>query len=171
MKKNLILTGMMGVGKSTIGKILAKKLKFKFLDIDKIIEMKEKFTIKHIFESKGENYFRKIEKKITLDQIKKNNTVVALGGGAFLDSSIRKEVKNTCISFWLDLNIKMLLQRLKSAKKRPLLNQDKLEQSINKIYSARKKIYNESDFKIRCSDLNRHEIVKKIVKIYESSRN
>ncbi len=71
MKKNLILTGMMGVGKSTIGKILAKKLKFKFLDIDKIIEMKEKFTIKHIFESKGENYFRKIEKKITLDQIKK----------------------------------------------------------------------------------------------------
>ncbi len=171
MKKNLVLTGMMGVGKSTIGRNLAKVLALKFIDIDQIIESKEKTTIKSLFEKNGEDYFRKIEKKITLEELKKNNQVIALGGGAFLNPQIRKEIKNTCISFWLDLNIKMLLQRLKSAKKRPLLNQDKLEQSINKIYSARKKIYNESDFKIRCSDLNRHEIVKKIVKIYESSRN
>ena len=66
MKKNLILTGMMGVGKSTIGKKLAKKLRLKFIDVDKIIEKKEKNTIKDIFEKKGEYYFRKIEKKITL---------------------------------------------------------------------------------------------------------
>ena len=71
MKKNLVLTGMMGVGKSTIGKKLAKKLRLKFIDIDKIIEKKENKTIKEIFEKKSENYFRKIEKKTTLEMLKK----------------------------------------------------------------------------------------------------
>ena len=82
MKKNLLLTGMMGVGKSTVGKKLAKKLKLKFIDIDGLIEKKEKKTIKQIFENKSEDYFRKIEKKITLEELKKSNSVIALGGGA-----------------------------------------------------------------------------------------
>ena len=77
MKKNLLLTGMMGVGKSTIGKKLAKKLKLKFIDIDQIIEKKEKRTIKEIFENKSEGYFRKIEKKISLEELKKSNAVIA----------------------------------------------------------------------------------------------
>ena len=68
MKKNLVLTGMMGVGKSTVGRKLAKKLKLKFKDIDKIIESKEKATIAEIFRKKGEKYFRKIEKKVTLEE-------------------------------------------------------------------------------------------------------
>ena len=83
---------MMGVGKSTIGKKLAKKLSLKFIDVDKIIEKKEKNTIKDIFEKKGEYYFRKIEKKITLQQIKKEESLIALGGGAFLNASIRTVV-------------------------------------------------------------------------------
>ena len=162
---------MMGVGKSTIGKSLAKKLKCKFSDIDKMIELKEKNTIKLIFENKGEDYFRKIEKKITLDQLKKNNTVIALGGGAFLDPSIRKEIKNTCISFWLDLNINNLILRLKNAKKRPLLDQANLEESVNKIYSSRKKIYNEANFKIKCNNKDKGRIVQEIISLYESSGN
>ncbi len=162
---------MMGVGKSTIGKKLAKRLKYKFSDIDKIIEIKEKNTIKLIFENKGESYFRKIEKKTTLEELKKNNLVIALGGGAFIDSSIRKEIKNSCISFWLDLNVKSLLTRLKNGKKRPLLNQNKLEDSINKIYSMRKKIYNEANFKIHCNSMDKSEIVYKIKKLYEKSGN
>ena len=161
----------MGVGKSTVGKKLAKKLKYKFSDIDKIIEIKEKNTIKLIFQNKGEDYFRKIEKKITLEQLKKNNTVIALGGGAFLDSSIREEVKNSCVSFWLDLNINNLISRLKNVKKRPLLDQNKLEESINKIYSARKKIYNEASFKIKCNSMDKNKIVYKIIKLYEKSGN
>ena len=71
MKKNLVLTGMMGVGKSTIGKKLAKRLKLKFVDTDHLIEIKEKSTIKEIFENKGENYFRKVEKKIIFEELKK----------------------------------------------------------------------------------------------------
>ena len=161
----------MGVGKSTVGKKLAKKLKLKFIDIDQIIEKKEKRTIKEIFEDKGEGYFRKIEKKISLEELKKSNSVIALGGGAFINSSIRKEAKNLSISFWLDLDLKSLLTRLKNVKKRPLLNQDNLEESVNKIYSERKKIYSKSDFKIKCSLTNSDEIVDKIIKLYENSNN
>ena len=171
MKKNLVLTGMMGVGKSTIGKKLAKKLKRKFIDTDKIIEIKEKKTIKEIFENKGENYFRKIEKKITLEELKKDNLVMALGGGAFINTSIRKEIKSSCLSFWLDLKVESLLNRLKNVKKRPLLDENRLDQSINKIYSERKKIYNESNFRIKCNSMDKDEIVYKIIELYESSRN
>ena len=171
MKKNLVLTGMMGVGKSTIGKKLARKLKRKFVDIDKIIEIKEKNTIKEIFENKGENYFRKIEKKITLKELKKDNLVIALGGGAFINPSIRREIKNSCLSFWLDLNISSILLRLKNVKKRPLLDESKLEGSINEIYSQRKKFYNESNFRIKCNSKNKEETIHRIIKLYEGSRN
>ena len=86
--KNLTLTGMMGVGKSTIGKSLAKRLKYNFSDIDKIIETKEKTSINLIFKEKSENYFRKIENVITLQELKKNNSVISFGGGAFLNKSV-----------------------------------------------------------------------------------
>ena len=156
---------MMSVGKSTIGKKLAMKLKYEFVDTDKIIEIKE------IFENKGESYFRKVEKKITLEELEKNNLVIALGGGAFINNSIRKKVKNSSISFWLDLSLKSILRRLKNVKKRPLLNQDSLEETMNKIYSERKKIYNESNFRIKCDSMNIEEITNKITKLYENSRD
>ena len=89
--KNLTLTGMMGVGKSTVGKILAKKLQYTFIDIDKLIEKKEGLSINSIFENKGENYFRKVESKITLSELKKDNSVISLGGGAFLNDAIRNK--------------------------------------------------------------------------------
>jgi len=160
---------MMGVGKSTVAKKLSKKLKIKFVDIDQLIEKKENNSIKEIFNTKGENYFRKIEEQTTLEVLKKNNLIIALGGGAFVNSTIRRKIKNTSISFWLDLSLKFLLPRLKNVKKRPLINQDKMVDSINKIYSERKKIYNESDFKINCNSIDIDEVVKKIIKIYENS--
>ena len=171
MKKNLVLTGMMGVGKSTIGKKLAKKLKLKFVDIDEIIKKKEKKTIKEIFKDKGEEYFRKIEAKVTLEELQKDNLVVALGGGTFINNSVRKFIKDSTISFWLDLDLKTLLSRLKNTRKRPLLNQSNLEESINKIYLQRKKIYNESNFRIKCNSMNKDETIYKIIKLYENSRN
>ena len=171
MKKNLVLTGMMGAGKSTVGKKLAKKLKRKFIDIDQIIEKKEKITIREIFETKGESYFRKVEKKLTLEELKKSNLVIALGGGAFIDPSIRREVKNSSISIWLDLNLKSIILRLRNIRKRPLLNKNNLEEGLNKIYSERKKFYNESSFRIKCSSLNINKIVNKIIKLNEDTRN
>ena len=170
MKKNLVLTGMMGVGKSTIGEKLSKKLGLEFIDIDKVIEKVEKNTIKEIFKNKGEKYFRKIEKKITLEILKKDKLIIALGGGGFINDSIRKEVKNSSLSFWLDVNIKSLIPRLRNVKKRPLLNENNLEQTIYRIYLNRKKIYNQAHFRIKCNSMNKREIVNKIINLYENSR-
>ena len=162
---------MMGVGKSTIGKRLAKKLRFKFIDLDKLIEKGEKSSIKDIFEIKGENYFRKIEKKIALQELKRSNTVIALGGGAFMNKDIRKGVELSSVSFWLDLNTKALLKRLKNSKKRPLLNQGNLHETVNKIYLERKKFYNQANYRIRCNSISANEIILKILKLYENSGN
>ena len=133
MVKNLTLTGMMGVGKSTIGKILAKKLNYNFVDVDNIIELKEGSSINSIFKNKSETYFRKVENDITLTELKKSNSVISLGGGAFLNNAIRKNTKKTSISFWLDVPIEELIKRLKKNKQRPLL----FNKNINKYGSVR----------------------------------
>ena len=161
----------MGVGKSTIGKKLAKKLKLKFIDVDRIIEKRERNTIKMIFQNKGENYFRNIERKTTLALLKKKNAVIALGGGAFINRIIRKEVKKSSVSFWLDLNLDLLLRRLKYVSKRPLLNQKNLRQVINKIYSERKKTYNESNYRIKCDSIGIKKVINRIIDLYENTKN
>ena len=92
MKKNLTLTGRMGVGKSTIGKAVSKHLSMDFIDIDKIIEKKLNLTVQKIFEKKGEPFFREIEEKVTLEKIKKKNRIISLGGGAFMNAKIRDYV-------------------------------------------------------------------------------
>ena len=171
MNKNLVLTGMMGVGKSTIGRMLSKKLKYSFIDIDKLIEVKERCSINLIFKNKGENYFRRIENNITLQELKKNNSVISLGGGAFLNKSIRRSVKKFSVSFWLDVSIVLLINRLERTKRRPLLYKKNLKDAVKKIYLERKKTYNEAEFRIRCNDLKSSEIVNKVLKLYEKTRN
>ena len=171
LSKNLTLTGMMGVGKSTVGKNLAKRLNYNFIDIDKLIEIEEKTSINLIFKNKSENYFRKIESRITLQELKKNNSVISLGGGAFLNKSIRESAKKTSISFWLDVNIDELTKRLKKTKKRPLLQNKNISATINKMYLERKKIYNEADYRIRCSFLRSKEIENRILELYGMSGN
>ncbi len=171
MKKNLVLTGMMGVGKSTVGKNLAQKLSYNFVDIDRTIETREGSTINLIFKNKSESYFRKLENEISLEKLKKKNTVVSLGGGAFLNKSIRREVKNTSVSFWLDVDVSELIKRLKKNKKRPLLYNKNLNVTVNKIYLERKKTYSEADFRIKCNFLGPDKIVDKILKLYEKSGN
>ena len=171
MRKNLTLTGMMGVGKSTIGKNLAKKLNYNFVDVDKIIEAKEGQSINLIFKNKSEKYFRKIENDITLFELKKEKVVISLGGGAFLNDTIRKNAKKSSVSFWLDVPLTVLIKRLKKSKQRPLLYKQNLNETVKKIYFERKKTYNEADYKIKCSSLKLSEIVNRIIYLYEKSGN
>ena len=162
---------MMGVGKSTVGKNLAQKLSYNFVDIDRTIESREGSTINLIFKNKSESYFRKLENEISLEKLKKKNTVISLGGGAFLNKSIRREIKNTSVSFWLDVDVSELIKRLKKTKKRPLLYNKNLNVTVNKIYLERKKTYSEADYRIKCNFLGPDKIVDKILKLYEKSRN
>jgi len=167
--KNLTLTGMMGVGKSTIGKILAKKLEYNFIDIDKLIEDKEGLSINLIFKNKGESHFRKIENEMTLTELRRENSVISLGGGAFLNNIIRKNAKKLSISFWLDVPIEELIKRLRKSKQRPLLLKQKTSEAVKKIYFERKKIYNTADYRIKCKSLKSEEIVNRILNLYEKS--
>ena len=171
LSKNLTLTGMMGVGKSTVGKNLAKRLNFNFIDVDKMIEFKEGASINLIFKNKSEKYFRKLESEITLQALKKNNSVISLGGGAFLNRSIRDSAKKNSVSFWLDVEIGKLVNRLKRSKTRPLLYKKDTGDTIRRIFLERKKVYNQANFRIRCKNLKSKEIVEKIIKLYEKSGN
>ncbi len=166
LTKNLVLTGMMGVGKSTIGKILSQKLKLKLLDIDKIIEKNEGQTIKNIFETKGESYFRKIEASNTLDALLIQNSVIALGGGAFLNPALRRKIIDNTISFWLDLKSEFIIRRIRNISDRPMLNKKNFKNEIKKISLERRKFYSMAKYRINCNGRNKIEIANKIREIY-----
>ena len=167
MKKNLILLGMMAVGKTTVGKIVAKKQKLAFVDIDKLIEKENLMTISEIFKKKGEKFFRMEEEKEVLKFSNKSDHVIALGGGAFMDNVIREHILKNCISIWLDIDIKILIGRTSINKNRPLLINKDVSEKLKKIYYERKNTYALANHKINCDKLNKNDIVKKISELYE----
>ena len=167
-KKNLVLIGMMSSGKSTIGELLAKKLNFKFFDIDKIIENETKMKIAEIFKIKGENFFRNLEEKTTIKLLNFSDVVISLGGGGFINETIRKETNTKSKTFWLDWNFDTLINRIRKKNNRPVasaLNNNELKNLIMK----RSKYYSTAKYKINCQKLTRSEIIKKILNLYESS--
>jgi len=166
-KENLVFLGMMGSGKSSIGLLIAKKLKVNFIDVDKEIEKELGISIKKIFETKGENYFRKIEEKITLRKLKSNSSVIALGGGAFTNREIRKNVLKDHLSFWLNWNDEILLNRIKNSKKRPLAFNSSDNELIDLI-KKRSNVYSKALYEIKCDNLSKNQIVKRILEIYET---
>ena len=166
-KENLIFLGMMGSGKSSIGSLVAKKLQLNFIDIDNEIETELGLSIKKIFETKGENYFRKFEEKITLKKLKLKPVVISLGGGAFINRNIRKEVIKNHLSFWLNWSDEILVNRIRNSKKRPLVS-NASENEIIDLIKKRSNIYSKALYKIECDSLTKKEIVKKILNIYEA---
>ena len=165
-KKNLVLLGMMGSGKSTIGLLLSKKLNIKFIDVDHEIENNMGMKINDIFIQKSEKYFRNLEEKITLKLLNSSNNVIALGGGGFINDRIRKEILKNNLSFWLYLNNDTLLDRIKKNNKRPIASKLSNSELIDLI-TRREKIYTKAHFKINCNKLKKTEIVTKIIKLYE----
>ena len=136
------LIGMMGSGKSSVGKLLANKLQFSIIDIDKEIEKNEKLSIKEIFEEKGENYFREIESKYLLR--KRNSAVVSCGGGIVLNKKNREFLRTNGYTIYLKSSIPTLEKRLLNENGRPLLSNDNLKETLINIYSKRKTLYTSS---------------------------
>ena len=166
-KENLVFLGMMGSGKSSIGSLVAKKLKLNFVDIDKEIEKNLNITIKKIFEVKGENYFRKIEEQTTLKKLKLNSTVISLGGGAFTNNNIRKEIIKNHLSFWLKWKSETLIKRISNSHKRPLAIKASKTELIDLI-KKRSNFYSKAMYKVKCDNLSKNQIIQKIIDIYET---
>ena len=162
-KKNICIIGLMGSGKTIIGKNLSKNLKLKFFDTDKEIELKTRKTISAIFEEEGESYFRDIEERICIDLLTQNNCVISLGGGSIINKKIRKEIKQNSYSIYLKVNLRNLISRLKFSKKRPLLNQNQNKTEIlKKLYNERQKFYERADFIIN-NDNDKFQVLKNIM--------
>ena len=168
LNKNIVLLGMMGSGKSTIGYLLSKSINLKFLDVDRIIEKKTGLKINSIFETKGEIYFRDLEEKITLKLLKNEGKIISLGGGGFLNEKIRKEVLKNNLSFCLNWKKSTILNRIHRSKKRPL-TKNATENDLKKLINDRLKIYSEANFKINCENLTKNMIVSQIVDLYEKN--
>ena len=160
-KKNICLMGLMGSGKSIIGKLLSKKLNFGHLDSDLLIEKKLKKSISQIFLDHGEKYFRSIEEEIIISMLNNKKCVISLGGGSILSKNIRKSLKTNSLTIFLDVNIKVLYERLKKTRKRPLLDNENIIDKLNQLYKDRIKYYNKANLKINNSS-NTSDIVKKI---------
>ena len=166
-KENLVFLGMMGSGKSSIGSLVSKKLSIDFIDVDEQIEKKIGSKISQIFENEGEKYFREIEEIVALKSLKNKKTVISLGGGAFLNTKIKKEVLDNHISFWLDWDVKTLVNRIIDSKKRPIAHKSS-KSEIEELIKKRSIIYSKAIYKINCEKLTQNEIVKKVIKIYEA---
>ncbi len=161
-KKNICIMGLMGSGKSIIGKDLSKYLKLKFYDTDKVIELKTKKSISTIFEDHGESYFRNIEEETCLDLLQQNNCVISLGGGSIINKKIRKEIKQYSYSIYLQVTITNLVERLKSSKKRPLLNTNLSKRIMLKnLYDDRRNFYENADLIVN-NDNDKFQVLDKI---------
>ena len=161
--KNLVFLGMMGSGKTTLGKIVSKKLNKEFIDVDQAIEQQEGMVISEIFEKKGEPFFRILEEKISLHSLKKKNSVISLGGGAFLNKKIQKEILKNHISIWLKWDSKNLINRIKNSQKRPIAIKLS-DNDLNKLINERSKVYSKAKYQIKCDRLTKLELMERIIK-------
>ena len=161
-KKNVCIMGLMGSGKSIIGKDLSKYSKLKFYDTDKEIELITKKNINEIFEKEGESYFRKIEEKICIELLTKKDCIISLGGGSITNKKIRKAIEQNSYSIYLKVKIDNLENRLKSSKKRPLLNKNfNNKETLENLYNERRKFYEKADFIVN-NDSDKFQVLDKI---------
>ena len=162
-KLNITLCGMMGSGKTAIGRILANKLDYNFIDVDKMIEIEAKKTIKKIFDEDGEEYFRDLEEKITINILKHKETIVSLGGGAIINNNIRNSIKKNSFNIYLKVNVGILTRRLRSSKTRPLIYKKNIKKELINLVNNREKFYRKADIIIN-NEKNIIETTEKIIR-------
>ncbi len=162
--KNLSLIGFMGSGKSTVGKLLAEKLGFLFIDIDRIIEIKEKKPISKIFKEKGEKYFRDVESEVIRKIYRNKNCIFACGGGAILKGENFKVIKKLSKIIYLKVSPSEILKRVGNSKDRPLLQSKDKMKRVKALLKKRKEIYEKcADIIVDTDKKEKEEVVSEII--------
>ncbi|KAF3981625.1 MAG: shikimate kinase AroK [Methylococcales symbiont of Hymedesmia sp. n. MRB-2018] len=167
--ENIYLIGLMGAGKTTIGRQLAKSLQLPFYDSDKAIEEQTGVDIATIFEYEGEKGFRTREQKMINELTQLSGIVLATGGGVILKESNRQMLKNNGFMVYLQCSVDKILQRTKRDRKRPLLHTDDPRKTIETLFAEREHFYLScSDFQIETSSMQSNVVVQKILNEYQS---
>jgi len=160
---NIYLVGFMASGKTSVGRELAKKKKWQFVDLDDLIELREKKTISNIFAQNGEPYFRQVEKEVLKTVAKEKHFVVATGGGIVIDTGNIKIMKESGTIICLTASADVVLKRTKGSTHRPLLNVKNPKKQIEHLLKLRAPYYAKADKTIDTSRLSIEQVVKKAI--------
>lgn len=171
LSKSLVLTGMMGSGKTTVGRLLARHLQLPFIDLDEEIEREQKATINDIFSKYGEAAFRKIEKQKLANLLHRQTAVIATGGGAVLDEGTRAVLFEAAITVWLNVDVEILAKRVKGDETRPLLKGDDPKKALRRILESRVPYYGLANITVVNNDNDPELAVEEILKGVRRFRN
>ena len=161
--RSIVLVGMMGAGKSSIGRRLAAALGLVFVDADSEIEKAAGMTISEIFTAQGEAYFRAGEARVIARLLESGPQVLATGGGAFMNAQTRELIRAKGLSVWLKADIDVLLRRVKRRADRPLLKSDDPQATLERLVAERYPVYAEADITIHSRDVPHEAIVSEII--------
>jgi len=163
--KNIVLSGFMGTGKSSVGRLLAHEFSMTFVDLDAVIENDTGLVVKDIFSTLGEPHFRALEREAVTALVSGrmgDGIVVATGGGVVVDESSRALLKNWAVIICLTASIETILKRTDKGEKRPLLDGEQREEFVRRLLKEREAAYSDCDFSIDTTDLGLADVVKKI---------
>ena len=161
--KTIVLVGLMGAGKSSIGRRLAQRLGLPFVDADKEIEAAAGCTIEDIFERLGEAAFRDGERRVILRLLDDPVHVLSTGGGAFMDPKIRARIREVGISVWLYADLELLLKRVARRNNRPLLKNGNPREILSRLIDERYPVYAEADIRVDSADGPPEQTVQKVL--------
>ena len=164
LSKPIVLVGMMGAGKSTVGTRLAKKLRVSFYDTDNLVQEIAGCSIDDIFKYAGEDFFREKERQVVEDLLKLNACVISTGGGAFIDPINRQLIKEKSVSIWLRADYETILERVSRRNTRPTLKADNKADLVEQLIDERYPIYAEADLCVNSGDGPHMIIVDDIIK-------
>lgn len=164
--KNIYLIGMMGAGKTVTGKMLAEELSLAFIDLDERIVQQAKMSVNEIFESRGEPYFRRLEKEDLKHVSKARDQVVATGGGAVLDPENVRLMKETGIVIYLRASMDELWDRVQHKTDRPLLRAPNPVEIFARLFAERRPLYESShDYAVQTGSREPHEVLREILQL------
>lgn len=163
LRRPVVLVGMMGVGKTAVGRKLADRLGFDFKDSDRIVEEKAGRSVTEIFDTDGEEKFRQAERNSILEVLSSGPCVLATGGGAVMNAETRKAIKSKGLSVWLKLDLANIVRRLENADDRPLLKKGDPKKILQDLMSAREQLYAEADIHLESQDGKASETVGALI--------